>query len=93
MSQPRVEVYRDNEGLWRWRWLAKNGHVMADSGQGYADKRDCIRGLERVTGGWFDVTYGLGESYQQGTLTRWTGPSWGSRPSPYRHETFVQVLG
>lgn len=73
MRKPKVEIYRDALDRWRWRWLAKNGQVQADSGQSYADKRDCTRGLERVTGGRVEIRYGRGTDYQQGHLYRWNG--------------------
>lgn len=31
-----IEVYRDQNGQWRWRGKAKNGKTLADSGESYA---------------------------------------------------------
>jgi uncharacterized protein YegP (UPF0339 family) len=31
----RIERYRDIKGEYRWRLLAKNGRVVADSAEGY----------------------------------------------------------
>ena len=36
-------VYRDKRKEWRWRLKASNGHILADSGEGYKRKRDCLR--------------------------------------------------
>lgn len=50
----RIEIYR-SRGIrkkWRWRYVAANGNIMADSGQGYADKRDALSGALTVTGTW-----------------------------------------
>lgn len=47
----RVDLYRDSEGKWRWRYISSTGRVLADSGQGYRNKADAIRGLERVVQG------------------------------------------
>lgn len=45
----RVDLYRDAERRWRWRARA-NGHVLADSGEGYSRRIDCLRGAMRVVG-------------------------------------------
>lgn len=50
MRTDRVELYQDTAGDWRWRYLAQNGHVLADSGQGYTRRIDCRRAARRVTG-------------------------------------------
>lgn len=41
-------MYLDNEGRWRWRLLAGNNRVIADSGQGYRNKQDCRDGITLV---------------------------------------------
>lgn len=47
----RIEVYTDDAGETRWRWVAaENGEVLADSGQGYTDKRDALKAVARITG-------------------------------------------
>lgn len=63
----RVEIYRESfaavqladgtlqlsatkRGKWRWRFIS-NGHVMADSGQGYSRRIDCLNGCATVLGG------------------------------------------
>ncbi len=46
----RSRIYKSKDG-WRWSLSASNGNVLADSGQGYSRKIDCVRGLERVTSG------------------------------------------
>jgi uncharacterized protein YegP (UPF0339 family) len=35
MRLPRFEVYRDTKKEWRWRFIASNGRIMADSAEGY----------------------------------------------------------
>ena len=42
------QVYRDAGGEWRWRLVAGNDRVIADSGEGYKDKQDCLHGIELV---------------------------------------------
>lgn len=46
--KPRFEVYEDNAGEWRWRLVATNGNIIADSGEGYASKQGAKRGIESV---------------------------------------------
>lgn len=37
--------YYDAAGKWRWRFVAPNGRIMADSGQGYDSLDDCDRAI------------------------------------------------
>ena len=53
MSKPQggaatFEVYRDKAGEHRWRLRASNGNIIADSGEGYTTKADCVDALELV---------------------------------------------
>ena len=41
-------VYKDAAGEWRWRLVATNKQTIADSGEGYVDKRDCLAAIELV---------------------------------------------
>jgi uncharacterized protein YegP (UPF0339 family) len=45
---PEFEVYRDHMQRWRWRLKAPNGEIIADSGQGYHHRQDCLRGIQLV---------------------------------------------
>jgi uncharacterized protein YegP (UPF0339 family) len=42
------DVYRTADGEWRWRLWAKNGNVVADSGEGYKRRGDCMRMVNRL---------------------------------------------
>lgn len=42
------EVYRDAKSEWRWTLYASNGRKLADSGEGYHNKADCLHGLSLV---------------------------------------------
>ncbi len=44
-------VYRDKRKEWRWRLTASNGRILADSGEGYKRKRDCLAALLSVSRG------------------------------------------
>ena len=70
----RITVYRAEDG-WRWNYRAKNGRIMADSGEAYRRRADCLRGVERVCGGM------VAERWKGGWwLTRSVGEVWSSVP-------------
>lgn len=41
-------VYKDSASLWRWRLLAANHKVIADSGESYYNKQDCFSAIDLV---------------------------------------------
>ncbi|MEM1063287.1 MAG: YegP family protein, partial [Planctomycetota bacterium] len=41
----KFEVYSDKRGEFRWRLKASNGRQIASSGEGYKDKKDCLKGI------------------------------------------------
>jgi hypothetical protein len=45
-----LQVYQDNRREWRWRLVAPNGRTMADSGEGYATRQNCLNAIESVKG-------------------------------------------
>jgi len=39
-------MYKDRVNNWRWQLVHNsNGKIIADSGEGYVNKADCIHGL------------------------------------------------
>lgn len=50
------EVYEDSAGEWRWRLVAPNGNIIADSGEGYSSKQGAKRGIESVKAGAADAS-------------------------------------
>lgn len=48
MGSAAFHVYKDKAGEWRWSLKAANGRVIADSGEGYRDRGDCIHSIELV---------------------------------------------
>jgi uncharacterized protein YegP (UPF0339 family) len=44
----KFETYQDKKQEHRWRLKATNGQVIATSGQGYKDKRDCENAIDRI---------------------------------------------
>jgi len=42
------EIYEDRSEEWRWRLRHRNGNILADSGEGYADRSGAEEGLHSV---------------------------------------------
>lgn len=47
-TNPVFELYEDSASEWRWRLVAPNGNIIADSGEGYVSKQGARRGIESV---------------------------------------------
>lgn len=45
---PQLEIYVDNAGEYRWRLKAANDKIIAVSGEGYKQKKDCEDGIASV---------------------------------------------
>lgn len=43
-----VEIYVDAKGEYRWRLKSRNGKVVADSGEGYNEKRKAKQAWTRL---------------------------------------------
>jgi uncharacterized protein YegP (UPF0339 family) len=41
-------MYRDVNGQWRWRLVAANNRIIANSGEGYYNEMDCLRAINLV---------------------------------------------
>jgi uncharacterized protein YegP (UPF0339 family) len=44
----RYYIYTDSQGYWRWRLVAANNRVIADSGESYHNKNDCLSAIGLV---------------------------------------------
>jgi uncharacterized protein YegP (UPF0339 family) len=42
------QLYKDSQGLWRWRLVASNRQIIAASAEGYYNKQDCLRMVELI---------------------------------------------
>ncbi|MFB6133576.1 MAG: HVO_2922 family protein [Halanaeroarchaeum sp.] len=42
------EVFQDSADEWRWRLVASNGNIIADSAEGYQSKQGVERGIGSV---------------------------------------------
>lgn len=43
-------LYVDTNRQWRWQLLAANNRIIANSGEGYYNKADCLAGINLVAG-------------------------------------------
>ena len=43
-------AYKDVNNQWRWTLLAANGRKIANSGEGYWNKADCLAAIALVKG-------------------------------------------
>ena len=46
--QPEFEIYKDNEGEFRWRLQDTNNKIIADSAEGYTRKDSVERAIPNV---------------------------------------------
>jgi uncharacterized protein YegP (UPF0339 family) len=42
------EYYKHHKGEWRWRLVAVNGRIIADSAEGYENESECKKHSDRV---------------------------------------------
>jgi uncharacterized protein YegP (UPF0339 family) len=47
----RFVMFRDSNGMWRWKLLAANNRSIAVSGEGYHNEADCASALELIQTG------------------------------------------
>lgn len=45
-TYPCVEIYMDSAGQWRWRLFSRNKRIVAESGEGYFDRRGVNRAVK-----------------------------------------------
>ena len=43
-----LEFFLDQNEEWRWRVIARNGNIVADSSEGYKNKQDCELVASRI---------------------------------------------
>jgi len=47
MRNPRIEIFQDKRGEWRWHLRATNGRIVCQ-GESHTSKRDAIRAAKAV---------------------------------------------
>lgn len=50
-------VFADTNGQWRWHLKAANGRIIANSGEGYYNKQDCLHAIQLVKQSGFAPVY------------------------------------
>jgi uncharacterized protein YegP (UPF0339 family) len=50
----KVIIYEDLRGEWRWRLVAANGRIVADSSEGYVDATNVRDAVEKITAAFED---------------------------------------
>lgn len=45
---PKTVVYQDKAGAWRWKRIAGNGEIIADSAEAYTRMADAERAASRA---------------------------------------------
>jgi len=50
-------VYKDVSAQWRWRLVAANNKIIANSGEGYHNKQDCLHAITLVKGSYSAPVY------------------------------------
>ena len=53
----QVQIYRDKAGDWRWRLVAANGNVVADSSEGYENRGDIEEIIYNIFGTNIEFNY------------------------------------
>ncbi len=51
------KIYKDAIGQWRWHFKAANGRTIADSGESYFNKQDCLNGISLLKGSFNAPVY------------------------------------
>jgi uncharacterized protein YegP (UPF0339 family) len=52
-KQAKIVIYQDSSGEWRWRLVAKNGRIVADSAEGYSK----LSNAERAASRFLDIVF------------------------------------
>jgi uncharacterized protein YegP (UPF0339 family) len=48
VNPTRFVTYMDRRGEYRWRFIAGNGRILADSGEGYTTYAACAQAIDVV---------------------------------------------
>ena len=44
----KFQIYQDKKEEWRWRLIADNSNIIADSAEGYKNKSDCVHEIYKI---------------------------------------------
>jgi uncharacterized protein YegP (UPF0339 family) len=59
------EIYRDSAGEWRWRFVHKNGNILAAASEGYSRRRDAKRSVDSIREDVSDVDFEVYEDNRE----------------------------
>ena len=45
----KLIYFKDSKGEWRWHIKARNGRIMADSGEGYKTRRGVLKAIGTIS--------------------------------------------
>lgn len=57
MKTPKIVLFRDATGEWRWHLKAANGRIIADSAEGYKTRNGCELAADRLAHAWRTATW------------------------------------
>lgn len=43
----KLKYFKGQDGQWYWHLTAKNNHIIATGGEGYASRRNVVRAVKR----------------------------------------------
>lgn len=58
----KITIYKDLNGEWRWRMVASNGRIIADSAEGYKRRSHALRMAKKIAAGGAAIVDGKDES-------------------------------
>ena len=41
----KYQIYKDNQKLWRWSFVSKNGETIGVSSESYQNRKDCLKSI------------------------------------------------
>jgi uncharacterized protein YegP (UPF0339 family) len=44
----KFKLFKDRKREWRWKLVAANKNTLADSGEGYRRKVDCVKAIKSI---------------------------------------------
>lgn len=80
----KFEVYKSRK-QWRWRLKARNGKIIATSGESYTRRAGALKGVRSVTSAWSRtdlLVQGEGGLYVVEQIDRETGSLADAIPAP-----------
>lgn len=55
----KITIYKDEKYEYRWKLTARNGKILADSGEGYLKSTHCRKMVDKIFGDKYKVVIDL----------------------------------